>query len=170
MAEAHLIPPSWYALQVRHQHEQFVASALHGKGYRHFLPTWPRRRRWCDRIVETDAPLFPGYVFCHFDPFDRRLPIVTTPGVIRIVGVPRTPLPVDDAEIAAIQKVVASGVTAGPWPYVKTGQPVRIRHGALAGVEGILLEVKNHQRLILSVTLLQRSIHVDIDSADVFAR
>jgi transcription antitermination factor NusG len=157
----------WYALQVRHQHEHAVAGLLRGKGYLHFLPTWRCRRRWCDRTIETDAPLFPGYVFVQFDPFDRRLPVVTTPGVIRIVGVPRGPLPVDDAEIAAIQKVAASGAAAGPWPYVTAGQPVRIRHGALAGVEGILLEVKNRRRLIVSVSLLQRSIHVDIDSADV---
>jgi transcription antitermination factor NusG len=158
---------SWYALQVRYQHEHFVATVLKGKGYHHFLPTWRRRRRWCDRIVETDSPLFPGYVFCHFDAHDRRVPIVTTPGVVRIVGAPNGPLPVDDAEIAAIQRVVASGAAAGPWPFVKVGERIRIQRGALAGIEGILVEVKNRRRLIVSVTLLQRSIHVDIDSAEV---
>jgi len=159
--------PSWYALQVRHQHEHLVATVLEGKGYLPFLPTWRRRRRRCDRTVETDSPLFPGYVFCHFDAADRRVPIITTPGVVRIVGAPHGPLPVDDAEIAAIQKVVASGAITGPWPYVKAGQPIRIEHGPLAGIEGSLVEVKNRRRLIVSVTLLQRSIHVDIDSASV---
>jgi len=167
LAAACPAPAAWYALQVRHQHEHFVANHLSGKGYHHFLPTWRCRRRWCDRTVEIDSPLFPGYVFCHFDACDRRVPIVTTPGVIRIVGIPCGPLPVDDAEIAAIQRVIASGAAAGPWPYVKTGQRICIRHGSLAGLEGILVEVKNRCRLIVSITLLQRSIHVDIDSAEV---
>jgi transcription antitermination factor NusG len=152
---------------VRHQHELFVADTLTGKGYRSFLPTWRRRVRRSDRIAECESPLFPGYLFCYFDAWDRRVPIVTTPGVIRIVGVPRGPLPVDETEIAAIQKVVASGASAGPWPYARAGQRVRVQHGALAGLEGTLVQIKNRTRLIVSVTLLQRSIQVEIDSAAV---
>jgi len=156
---------NWYALQVRHNHERLVSTVLSSKGYLEFFPTYRKQRRRSDRTVEIEMPLFPGYVFCRFDARDFRVPIVTTPGVIRIVGIARGPVPVDDSEIAAIQRVVASGFTVEPWPYVRTGQNIRIQHGALAGVEGVLVDVKNHRRLIVSITLLQRSIHVDIDSA-----
>ncbi len=155
----------WYALAVRPRHERRVSLVLRSKGYREFLPMYHARRRWTDRVAEIELPLFPGYVFCQFDPGDRRVPIVTTPGVIRIVGGPNGPVAVDEIEMATVRAVVDSGIAAQPWPYLATGQAVRIQHGALAGIEGILLEVKGRRRLIVSVTLLQRSIHVDIDSA-----
>ena len=156
---------SWYALQVRHQHEKLVSTVLPNKGYRTFLPTYRSRRCWSDRVTEIEVPLFPGYVFCHFDSAERRVPILTTPGVVRIVGGPGGPIPVHESEMAAIQAVIASGIAAEPWPHLEAGQPVRIQHGALAGVEGVFLEIKNRRRLIVSVTLLQRAINVDIDSA-----
>jgi transcription antitermination factor NusG len=157
----------WYALHVRHRQERVVAAALHGKGYLEFLPTYHSRRRWRDRIAEIELPLFPGYVFCHFDAGDRRVPIVTTPGVLRIVGLARAPVPVLDSEIEAVRHVIASGIAAEPWPYIDAGQSVRIQHGPLAGLEGVFIEVKNRRRLVVSITLLQRSINVDIDSAFV---
>ncbi len=155
----------WYALQVRHNHEKHVAAVLRNKEYEPFLPCYRARHCWTDRTVEVESPLFPGYVFCRFDPSGRRVPIVTTPGVIRIVGGPSGPIAVDDREIAAVQTVIASGIASRPWPFLKTGQPVRICHGALAGLEGVFLEIKNRQRLFVSITLLQRSIQVDIDSS-----
>jgi transcription antitermination factor NusG len=161
------VPKSWYALQVRHNYERFVSDVLNAKGFTRFLPTYPKRRRWSDRTVEIESPLFPGYVFCQFDFNDRRVPIVTTPGVIRIVGVPEAPLAVDALEIAALQKIAAAGLAAGPWPFAKAGQRVRVKTGPLAGVEGVLVEMKNRQRLIVSISLLQRSIQVDIDSVAV---
>ena len=157
----------WYALHVRNRQERLVADSLRGKGYTGFLPTWRSRRRWSDRVTELDLPLFPGYVFCHFDARDRRVPIVTTPGVIRIVGIGGAPHPVEDTEIEAVRRVVASGISAEPWPYVEAGRPVRIEYGPLAGVEGVFVELKSRQRLIVSVSLLRRSINVDIDSAFV---
>jgi transcription antitermination factor NusG len=167
MPAQHLDPLPWYALQVCHKYESVVSSILRNKGYPEFLPLYRARRRWSDRIAEIDLPLFPGYLFCRFDAGDRRVPIVTTPGVVRIVGIGRTPVPVDDAEIAAIQAIVASGVAAEPWPYLRAGHRVRIRHGSLAGVEGILIEARSRHRLVVSVALLQRSVAVEIDSASV---
>jgi transcription antitermination factor NusG len=157
----------WYALHVRHNHEKTVSTVLRQKGYSEFLPTYRARRRWSDRSVEIEFPLFPGYLFCQLDPGRPRTPIVTTPGVIRLVGGSRGPIPVEANEIAAVHKVVSSGIVSEPWPFLEAGQKVRIEHGALAGVEGILIEVKNKQRLIVSVSLLQRSINVDIESSDV---
>jgi transcription antitermination factor NusG len=152
----------WYALRVKSRHEKCAAAILHNKGYQDFLPLCRVRRRWSDRRVELDLPLFPGYVFCRFNSHDR-LPILTTPGLVHIVGIGNVPIPVDETEIAAIETIIKSGLAAEPWPYVKVGNIVRIEYGALEGLEGILLEIKKRHRLVVSITLLQRSVAVDID-------
>jgi transcription antitermination factor NusG len=152
----------WFALQVRARYEKTVAAFLDGKGYEWFLPTYLSRRRWSDRIKESDQPLFPGYLFCRFDPYDR-LPILKTPGMIAIVGTAKIPTPVDPEEIAAVRTLVSSELRRQPWPYLQAGQRVRIEHGALTGLEGIFLHEKGADRLVLSVTLLQRSIAAEID-------
>ena len=156
----------WFALQVRSRYESLVAAHLGGRGYEWFLPLYESRRRWSDRIEEIEQPLFPGYVFCRLDPFNR-LPILTTPGVFQIVGAGKTPLPIDASEIAAIQATIKSGLPSQPWPFLQIGQTVRIEDGPLRGLEGILLESRGHHRLVLSVTLLQRSIAVQLEAASV---
>jgi transcription antitermination factor NusG len=158
----------WFALQVRTRQEAGVAQQLNGQGYERFLPLYKLRKRWSDRIKEVDAPLFPGYLFCRFNPQDR-LPILKTPGVIQIVGFNNGPAVVDEAEIQSIQTLVAEGVPHQPWPFLAAGDRVRIESGPLLGLEGILIDVKRSHRLILSVTLLQRSVAVEIDSALVTA-
>ena len=152
----------WFALQVRPRHEKATALALRGKGFEEFLPLCKTKRRWSDRVKELEAPLFPGYVFCRFSPQDR-LPILTTPGVAYIVGMGKTPVAVADAEIAALQAIVKSGLRAQAWPFMRIGQFVRIEDGPLCGLEGILLDFRNSHRLVVSVTLLQRSVAVEIE-------
>jgi transcription antitermination factor NusG len=156
----------WYALQVRARFEQAVAGHLHGKGYEWFLPLYKLRKRWSDRVKEVEAPLFPGYLFCRVNLQDR-LPILKTPGVVQIVGSNRTPIAVDEGEVQAIQRMVASGIPNQPWPFLAAGDRVRIESGPLTGLEGILVDFKGNHRLVLSVTLLQRSVAVEIDSAFV---
>ena len=154
----------WFALQVRSRYENIVAAQLTGKGYEWFLPIYKCRRRWSDRFKEIERPLFPGYLFCRLDPLNR-LPILTIPGVALIVGIARTPVPIDETEIAAIQAVVKSDIPSQPWPFLKIGQRVRIEYGPLCGLEGILLDFKGQHRLVLSVTLLQRSVAVQVEGA-----
>jgi transcription antitermination factor NusG len=154
----------WYALRVRTRYENIVGSHLHARGYEWLLPLCKCRRRWSDRLKEIELPLFPGYVFCRFN-LMKRLPIVTIPGVVHVVGVGKIPVPIDEAEIAAIKTTVKSGLPSQPWPFLQIGQKVRIQDGPLCGVEGILLSFRGHQRLILSVTLLQRSVAVQINEA-----
>ncbi len=139
-----------------------VALALHNRHLQEFLPLYKCIRRWSDRFKEVDLPLFPGYVFCRFD-HQERLPVLTTPGVYSIVGIGRAAVPVDDKEIAGLQTVMESGLPAEPWPFLRAGQTVHIDAGPLAGLEGILTEVRNRQRLAVSVSLLQRSVAVEID-------
>jgi transcription antitermination factor NusG len=154
----------WFALQVRARQEAGVGQQLQGQGYERFLPFYKLRKRWSDRIKEIEAPLFPGYLFCRFNPHDR-LPILKTPGVIQVVSFNNIPAAVDENEILSIQRLVASGVQHQPCPYLAVGDRVRISAGPLLGLEGLLTDIKGSHRLVLSVSLLQRSVAVEIDSA-----
>ncbi len=153
---------SWFALQVRPNAERSVAQALRAKGYEEFVPTYQARRRWSDRWREIELPLFAGYVFCRFDPH-TRLPVLVTPGVASVVGFGKIPHPLEDREIDDLRAVIRSGLSARPWPYLKVGERVRLRDGPLAGVEGVLLDIRPSRRLVLSVELLQRSVAVEVE-------
>jgi transcription antitermination factor NusG len=153
---------SWFALKVRTRGELLVAESLRNRGTEIFLPTYLELRRYSDRVKKTPAALFPGYLFCRIDPVNR-MPILTAPGVEHFVGAGNNPAPIPDAEIAAIERVAESGAAAIPWPYIAAGQMIRIEYGALAGLEGLVVQVRGADRLILSVHLLQRSVCVEID-------
>jgi transcription antitermination factor NusG len=154
----------WFALQVRTGYENLVTEHLGAKDYEWFLPLYKCRRRWSDRFKDIERPLFPGYVFCQLNPLNR-LPILITPGVVRIVGMGKVPVPIDETEIAAIQAAVKSGLPSQPWPFLQIGQRVRIDYGPLCGLDGVLLDFRGHHRLVLSVTLLQRSIALQVEDA-----
>src|SRR6266404_3021032 len=156
----------WYALQVRSRWESSTAALLSGKGYQTFLPTYKAEKRWRGGLRDVAAPLFPGYVFCQFDPH-KRLPVLVTAGVLAVVGTGRIPVPVEDSEIDAIQRVVSSGISAEPWPYLEVGQQVRIEDGALSGLEGILTSFRGSRRIVVSVSLLCRSVALEIDRSGV---
>ena len=158
---------SWYALCVRLGFEIAVSRALGNKGYEQFLPLYPSARRWSDRTKQIHLPLFPGYLFCRLNVQERLLPVLTTPGVISILGSGPVPSAVPEIEISAIQAVVRSGLSAQPVPYLAGGAKVPIEGGPLKGLEGIVLSTKNSNaekpcRLVVSVSLLQRSIAVEI--------
>lgn len=156
--------PAWYAVQVRSRKESYIASQLENRGIECFLPKFRSVRRWSDRIKELDQPLFPGYLFCSFHLDDRR-PLLLTPGVMQIVGTARTPTAVAPSEILALQQAVAAGVPRQPWPFIEVGEQVRVVYGSLSGLEGILLNFKGSHRVVLSVTLLQRSVAFEVDLA-----
>src|SRR5271168_5382130 len=159
-------PLPWYALQVRTRYERAVAEYLSGLDYEWFLPVCKDRKRWSDRIKEVELPLFPGYLFCRFD-VENRLPILKTPGVVQLVGYNRQPVPVDESEIFAIQTLVSSGVPNQPCSFVEVGDRVAIATGPLRGLEGILVESRGRHKFVLSVSLLQRSVAVEVDSISV---
>lgn len=152
----------WYVLRVRANREKSVASLLRGKGFIEFLPLYAMYRRWADRTKQLDVPLFPGYVFCQFDA-EYRLPILMTPHVMHVVGIGGVPEPVDEDEMGALQRVVASGLLLQPWPFLKIGERVVIQQGPLRNVEGVLTEIKGQRNLVVSISLLQRSVAVQIE-------
>jgi len=152
----------WFALCVKARSERLVCTIIRNKGIEEFLPCYELRRRWSDRIKSVELPLFPGYVFCRLNP-RLRLPLLTIPGVLHFVGIGRIPVPIDRDEIAAIQRAVQSGLAAEPWPYVEVGQKVRLEEGPLAGLEGICVGHSKQQRVVVSLTLLRRSVAVTIN-------
>ena len=152
----------WFAVRVRSHQERIAAAHLRERGYEEFSPSWKTERRWSDRTKEIDEFLFPGYVFCRLDPFDR-LPVLTAPGVVDLVGFGKIPAPIPDQEIESILRMVQSGLFVMPWPFLERGRRVLIERGPLAGVEGILEEVKGKCRLVVSVQLLQRSVSAEVD-------
>ena len=152
----------WYAVCVRPRYEKLATMMLTNKGYETLLPLYKCRRRRPDRYKEIQLPMFPGYVFCQFDP-NARLPILTTPGVLHVVGSGRAPIPIEQAEMQAVRHLAESQLLAEPHPYLEIGQKVYIHEGPLAGTVGILLAKKNSHRVIISVTLLRRSVAVEID-------
>jgi transcription antitermination factor NusG len=152
----------WFALMVRSNREKTASLLLENVGYECFLPTSKYTRRWSDRMKEIEVPLFPGYLFCRMNPHNR-LRVLMTPGVIQIVGVGTTPIPVEEEEITAIQRVGKSGLSTMPWPYLEVGHAVRIEDGPLRGLSGIVVKIKSGLKLVLSVSLLQRSVAVEVD-------
>jgi len=156
------LEPQWFALRVKSRYEKAVAAIVRNKGFEDFLPVHRRQRQWSDRVRSVELPLFPGYVFCRLHPH-RRLALLTIPGVVHFVGTAKGPTPIEDAEIAAIQKAVRSGAATEPWPYLSVGERVRIKDGPLTGLQGILAGTSKQQRLIVSVAILQRSVAVAIE-------
>jgi transcription antitermination factor NusG len=153
---------NWYAIHVRPRCEFLTAIALHNKGFELFVPRYTSKRKWSDRKVELELPLFPGYIFCKFD-VRVRMPVLTTPGVMRIVGTSRTPLPLEAAEIEAVQRVVKSGCKVEPHPFIAVGSKVCIENGPLAGLEGMVTNHKNRQ-LVISISLVQQSISIAVEN------
>jgi transcription antitermination factor NusG len=156
----------WYALYIRHQHEKVVAQALSNKGFDVFLPLYAVVHQWKDRRKHLTLPLFPCYVFLRGG-HERRLDILTTPGIVRFVGWGGKPVPIPCDEMEAMHKMVDHRERVEPHPYLRCGDRVRVKAGPLEGLEGILVRKKNLVRLVLSIELLERSIAVEIDAWEV---
>jgi len=153
--------PAWYAIKVKSNHERTVARSVAELGFEEFLPLYRAKRQWCDRVKELELPLFPGYIFSRFEPGDR-LTLTSIPGVLRMVTTAGRLARVEDDEVDAIRTTVNSGLFVLPWEFVHVGQKVRIERGPLRGMSGILVRARGVDQVILSVTMLQRSIAVQV--------
>jgi transcription antitermination factor NusG len=158
--------PYWYALHTRSRHEKLVRDQLTAKGVTNLLPLWRKRSVWKDRIKMVEVPLFNGYIFGHFALL-HRLDVLQTVGIVRVVGLCGRPMPVPEEQIQAIQTMVAKQLHYDPHPFLREGMRVRVKRGLLTGAEGVLMMKKSHYRLVISIDLIQQSVAVDIDSADV---
>jgi transcription antitermination factor NusG len=158
-----VVSSPWYALYTKHQHEKMVAQTLRNKGFETLLPLYQTARRWRDRTKLLSLPLFPCYVFLKAS-LERRLDIVTTPGIYAFVSTAGSPTPIPPVEIEAIQRTVENGSPIEPHPFLKCGDLVRVKCGPLAGIQGILVRKKNLYRLILSVEMLGQAVAVEVDA------
>ena len=158
------VEKQWCALHTRHQHENLVDSLLRMKGFDTFYPTSNRIHVWKDRKKRISEALFPGYLFVS-DIGARRLEVVSTPGVCSIVSIAGVPAPIPNNEIESIRRAVSSPYPVEPHAYLKEGDCVRVAHGPLSGVQGILVRKGNSARLVLAVQMLGRAAAVEIDSA-----
>ncbi|MGD0920779.1 MAG: UpxY family transcription antiterminator [Terriglobia bacterium] len=158
--------PAWYALHTRYQHEKAVAQALSNKQFEVFLPLYNAVHHWKDRIRQLSLPLFPCYVFIRGG-LNRRVEVISTPGIHAYVGVGWRPIPIPDQEIAAVRRTITNCARVEPHPFLKCGDWVRVKYGPLEGIEGILVRKKNQFRLVLSVTLLHQAAAVEVDASIV---
>jgi transcription antitermination factor NusG len=156
----------WYALQTAPRKEKLISSVLSEKGYECFLPLYSRRTVWSDRIKVTSLPLFPGYVFSRFD-VQARLPILMTPGVNSVVGNGKIPAAVSENDLNAVRAVLRNKLPVEPCDSLEEGDLVRVIRGPLEGLTGSFVQYRGSYRLILSISLINRSVAVDIDRAYV---
>jgi transcription antitermination factor NusG len=153
---------SWYALQVVTKKETQVASALSQKGYECFLPVYKKRSVWSDRNKTLSVPLFSGYVFSRFN-VQRRMPILVTPNVRAVIGNGKVPVPVAEDDLNAIRVALQNGLPIEPYDNLQNGDVVLVTKGPLAGIEGSFVQYRGTSRLVLSVSLINRAVAVEMD-------
>jgi transcriptional antiterminator NusG len=155
----------WFAVCTRSRHEKYVAEQLTWQKIEHLLPLYSSARRWTDRVKTLRLPLFPGYLFAKIVP-SQFSQVLRAHGVATLVGSPK-PVPLQDAEIEQIHKWISLPVGMEPNPYLQVGLRVRVREGPLSNLEGIVIRKKSGFRLVVSIETIQRSVALEIDSADL---
>ncbi len=153
----------WFALQVRPRFERQVATILRNKGYEEFLPTHEERTK---KRSFASRPLFPGYLFCRVGSNAHGF-VVTTPGVIRIVGFGGKPVPIDVEEIHSLQIVVRSGLPVTTLHGFHPGDKVFIKEGPLSGAAGVLTSFRSRERFVVTITMMMRSVAAEVHAACV---
>jgi transcription antitermination factor NusG len=156
----------WYAAYTCAHHEKSVARHLELRSIESFLPLYEKVSRWKDRRVKLQLPLFSGYVFVRLA-LEQKLRVLQIPGVVRLVGFNGQPTPVGDEEMHALRSGLGGSLQAQPCPYLTIGRRVRIIAGPLRGLAGVLARKKTGFRFVLSLELIQRSIAVEVDAADL---
>jgi transcription antitermination factor NusG len=160
------LEPRWYAAYTCANHEKRVRDQLDHRSVDSFLPVYETVRRWKDRRMRLEMPLFPGYVFVHLALRDR-LRVLQTPSVVRLVGFGSQPAALPNQEIEALRHGLTGEMRMAPHTYLKVGHRVRVRNGPLQGLEGILVRKKNGSRFVISLDLIRRSVAVEIDVAEL---
>lgn len=156
----------WYAVQTRSRHEKVFRDQLAQKAIEHFLPTTKRWSQWKDRRKEIELPLFAGYCFARFSLRDR-IRVLQSSGAVRIVGPNGHPESVPESEIHSMRLLMKNGLPYISHPYAKQGSRVEVIRGPLQGARGSLLRQARPWRLVLSISLIQKSVAVEIDASDV---
>ena len=158
----------WYALYTCARHEKRVAQQIEGRRLSCFLPLYRSVRRWKDRRKELELALFPGYVFVQMS-LANKLRVLEVPGVVRLVSFNGQPAALPPEEIEALRNRISGSAKVEPHPYLRAGRKVRVRSGPFQGLEGVIVRRKDRCRLIFSIDLIQRSLAIELDEADLEA-
>jgi transcription antitermination factor NusG len=161
-----LVEARWYVTYTRANNERRIADQLAERGVENFLAQYESVRKWKDRRVRLQRPLFPGYVFVRLA-LQNRLQVLSVPGVVRLVGFNGVPAHLPEEEIRILRSGLSRDPGVVPHPFLSVGRRVRISAGPFVGLEGILRRKKSNLRVIVSLELIQRAVAVDVDSADV---
>jgi transcription antitermination factor NusG len=168
--EAEAGTENWYGLHTRSRHEKIVAQRLEERGVTTFLPLVNEVHRWSDRKKSVQTPLFSCYVFAKFVPNrSERLRVLRVEGVFGLVGSRGEGIAIPDEQIDAVRGVVEGKLPWSSHPFLKIGQRVRIRSGAMNGVEGVLVQRNGDRTLVISVDAIQRSLAVRVEGYEVEA-
>jgi transcription termination/antitermination protein NusG len=157
---------SWFAVRTLSRHEKLVRDQLAKRNVEHFLPTTKRLTQWTDRKKEVEVPLFPGYCFARLR-WEDRLTVLQSQGVLCFVGSVARAEPIPDEEIDSLSKVLKNSSELADHPVLTEGMLVAVIHGPLQGVKGRLVREARYARLVLSITLIQRAIAIEIDADNV---
>lgn len=158
--------PRWYALYTCARHEKRVAQQIERRRFPCYLPMYRSVRRWKDRRKELEFALFPGYVFVLM-PLANKLKVLEVPGVVRLVSFNGKPAALPAEEIETLRSRLSGDARVEPHPYLRVGRKVRVHSGPFEGLEGILVRRKDRNRLIFSIDLIQRSLAIEVDEADL---
>ena len=161
-------PEFWFAVQTRSRHEKKVNSELREKGIDSFLPLHREKRRWSDRSQWVELPMFSQYIFVRLPGSgDSRIRVLQTSGVVQFVGSSARGTPIPDEQIEVLRAIVSNRIPTAAHQFLQIGQRVRIRGGALEGIEGILSAIRNEKNLVVSVDLIQKSVAIRINGFEV---
>ncbi len=164
-----MVEPRWYAIYTCANHEKRVAAELNARAVEHFLPLYSSVRRWKQRRVRLDLPLFPGYVFVRLA-LVERLRVLQIPSVVRLVGFHGLPTALPETEMEILRSGLSQRLRAAPHPFLTVGRRVRITGGPFAGLDGVMKRGKNSLRVVVSLDIVQRSMAVEVDAAEIELR
>jgi transcription antitermination factor NusG len=159
--------PNWFAVYTTCRHEKRIAQHLTQREIEHYLPLYRSERKWRDGSkVTLELPLFPGYIFVRIKR-SERVSVLSVPGALAVVGgTGGEPAPLPDSAIESL-RVGLQEYRIEPHPLLQIGQQVRIRAGAFAGMEGVVIRRKSGLRVVLTLEQIMQSIVFEIDEADV---
>ena len=159
---------AWYAVHTYPRHERAVANRMQRQALTTFFPTVTEVHRWSDRRKTVELPLFSCYAFVHIAPTnEQRVRVLRTDGVIGLVGSSRIGTPIPDEQIEAVRTLLLQDIACTAHAFLRTGQRVRVRGGALEGIEGVFVSQNGDQSLVISVDAIQRSLSIRIDGYDI---
>lgn len=158
----------WYALTTMSRHERIAAYHLRTHGIATFFPTVTEIHRWTDRRKQVEMPLFPGYLFIHalLSQQIRRI-VLLARGIAGFVAMGGEPVAIPDEQIVSVERLLASHLRCSPYPFLKIGQRIRVRGGALDGIEGVLVRVEGEKALVVRVEAISRSLAVRLEGYDI---